>query len=82
MRLGFLVKNCAISEELHQRMLAWRHAAVETGGFRDPSGEDFRAPDPVVRSAPAEQMLRAPNIMKRAMRWHDFGSGREERPAA
>ena len=26
--------------------------------------------------------LRAPNIMKRVMRWHDFGSGREARPAA
>ena len=28
------------------------------------------------------QCLRAPNIMKRVMRWHDFGSGREARPAA
>jgi hypothetical protein len=27
-------------------------------------------------------VLRAPNIMKRVMRCHDFGSGREERPAA
>ena len=26
--------------------------------------------------------LRVPNIMKRAMRCHDFGSGLEERPAA
>ena len=26
--------------------------------------------------------LRAPNIMKRVMRWHDFGSGREAGPAA
>ena len=26
--------------------------------------------------------LRAPNIMKRVMRWHDFGSGREAVPAA
>jgi len=25
--LKFLVKNCAIAEELRQRMLAWRHAA-------------------------------------------------------
>jgi hypothetical protein len=34
------------------------------------------------RRQPVRDMSRARNIMKHAMRWHDFGSGREERPAA
>ena len=48
-------------------------------------GEQRRGPLRVHEVAAANRgalLLRAYNTVKRAMRWHDFGSGREARPAA